>query len=555
MARTETISVYLLKPFVGRPEDALKESGAEEPVQLARHRLEAGETRGAVFVREADAHEPDWVGLLKPVTEPPVETMIKGAGALVVLEAAGRWFAIAFGSGRFLLDRGVYERRFGLRVALNAVDPEQLRGAQARTFTDYALHTHRQVSRLSPLDALELDAERDLVTALEGTPEDQRFGKRVAGRDAVQLTAEIEAGELAAKCAELLTKSRETHYSKAFPWIDNIEELTDPADVAAVENEACTALGQRNFAGFDLYPPELVSAEIVRYRLSPRARDVVVVEPGSSLLRYPLRGPLSAHEAKAALQRYKLIGLDASGQEVGRWSFWDCLHYEISKPGSTLVLDNGQWYRIAQSFVTDVERFAEGLTSSQLSWPPAMRAEDEDAYNEGAAISGDFALLHGQSIRLPGQTAIEPCDLFSADRHMVHVKRRKGGSRPFSHLLGQALVAAECLVREPEFREQLRGRLSGARPGYDGLIPEPVDARHFSVVLALIMDAAPGTAPAEGLPFFSKVFLRQVVRRIQMMGFDVYVDAISRQTQLPSGPRRRPRRTPVTRPQPIRAGA
>jgi uncharacterized protein (TIGR04141 family) len=111
-----------------------------------------------------------------------------------------------------------------------------------------------------------------------------------------------------------------------------------------------------------------------------------------------------------------------------------------------------------------------------------------------------------------------------------------------SHLFGQASVSAECLVSEPVFREELRSKLNAEKSGWEDLIGEPVDARDFQIVLALI--TAPGATgrAATALPFFSKVFLRQTVRRLQAMGFAVYVDEVA--TEAPGFRRPRPARAP-----------
>jgi uncharacterized protein (TIGR04141 family) len=519
MPNVETITVYLLKGSVEAAADALRPAADN----YSRHEVRAGETVGVVYVAEFEDKEPDWVRLLAPVTQPPVADYTSTTGALLVLSAEGRWFAITFGHGRHLLDPQMYVRRFGLRVALNAVDPARLRGAQARSFNDYALHTARQVSRLSGVEALELDLERDLVTSMSGSVLDTTLGKRVEGRDSVALTAEIDVEGFAGTCARLLRESERTAYKRHYPWIDRVEELTDAGEIEGFELAAASALGQLRFAEFDLFPPELLPEEIVQFQLFPGEGGLVVVEPDASLLRFPVRSTMDAASAKSALERYKLIGIDVNGGEVARWQFWECLHHEFQEGGHTIVLDGGRWYRVGQSFADQVEQFTQTLVSSGLALPAAVRGEAEGTYNERAATGGGMALLDKQLVRLAGQTGIEPCDLLSPNGHFIHVKHRKGGSGPLSHLFGQALVSAECLVGESEFREKLREKLN---PQFAGLITEPPVASNHPIVLGLITKASVPGHPARHLPFFSKVYLRQTVRRLTSMSFDVYVDEI-----------------------------
>lgn len=522
-----TVSIYLLKESTTGPSDALRPTEERADSSISEHRVEAGETTGTLFLSERDPRTPSWMAWLQQAATPPIDGAVSGFSGVLVLQAAGRWFAVTFGGGRHLLDRASYERRFGLKVTLNTVDPERLRGAQSRTFSSYALHVQRQLSRLSTVEALELDVQRDLVTALDGVPANESVGKRIEGRDAVRLTADIEVHQLSAKCAELYAQSRLTRYQDAFPWIDTIEEITDPTELEAARGKLTTALGQRAFQKFDLFPPELVSDDVVEYRLWPRPRGQVVIEPDARLLRFPLNVPMSPADAEKAVRRFTLIGVDSSGNEAGRWSFWDCLHYESQENDVRLILDNGTWYRIKRDFVNEVETFVAGLSSSGLNLPAARRGEHEPAYNKRASREMGAALLDSKNIRLPEQTAVEPCDIFTSRRQMVHVKKRDGGSGPLSHLLGQAWVASELLVSDARFRDALRDKLRQAHPGYEDLIDEPVDARDVPVVLALITGAtAAGPTPARSLPFFTKVFLRQVVRHLQAMNFSVYVDEI-----------------------------
>ena len=522
----ETWTIYLLREHITTPQQALRAEPDAAGVPLTRHELTAGATTGVVFVADVPDAEPPWVRMLAPVTVPAVTHRTRSGSAVLVLHASRRWFAVTFGQGRHLLARDAYVHRFGLRVALNAVDPERIRGAQARTFSDYALQTRRQVSRLSSVEALELDVERDLVTALAGSAQDQRLGVRMEGRDAVRLTGDLDVGGLKGTCERVLRESKRRRYREAYPWIDNIREVTEPSRIQELNERAASRLGDRDFTGFDLFPAELVEDEVVQYATWPSWGGLKVVEPGLSLLARAFPAPVSGAVAQEQLQRCKLIGLDASGEEAGRWSFWECLHCELAGIAETLVLDGGRWYGVARNLVGTVERFVTALDPSGLTWPAAARGESEGAYNIRAARALGVACLDRQLIRLDGQSPIEACDLLSGSGQFVHVKHRKGGSGPLSHLHSQALVSCECLLEEREFRDQLRGLLDPEHAGIAALIGEPPVAANLPVVLGLITSAQTPGRPARQLPFFSKVALRQMVRRLRAMNFEVFVDEI-----------------------------
>jgi len=167
-----------------------------------------------------------------------------------------------------------------------------------------------------------------------------------------------------------------------------------------------------------------------------------------------------------------------------------------------------------------------------------------------AAARGDLTLIDRKLVYLKGRSSVEPCDLLSARRHIVHVKPRKSGSAPLSHLFAQAVVSAECLLGEPRFRDKFRALLQKHAPTFAPLLNDPIHASDFPIVLALITDQAGTGYPARELPFFSKLSLRLAVQRLHNMGFTVYVDEIPRTPGVsPAAPTRGRRwraRTPAT---------
>lgn len=529
---TQTLSAYLLKREVGSPVEALKE---EHRAGLREHAVASGEMVGTLYVSEGDESPPEWVKFLTGVTQPPLTYQTRSVSAVLFLRASNRWFALTFGFGRRLLDPEAYERDFGLLCAMNSVDPAKLRGAEARTFDEYALHTLRQLSRLSSISSLEIDTDRELVVSMEGQLEDPELGKRIDGRDAVRITAELTPDDLVKKCVELLRESKKTLYQSRFPFFDTIKRVRDPIEIARLESLAATALGQQRFSEFDLFPAQIVTGDIVAFEFSVRGRPTRVIEPHSGLLSQVFGGPQSPKNVRSKLDRMYLQGLDGNGEVIAEWSFFRCLHWEYSDGAAVFVLDGGQWYRIDPSLVADVEEFAAEMRSSGIDWPAATSKQKEGEYNSDAATALDCALLDKTGlIRLPGQTPVEPCDLFTDRRQFVHVKRRKGGSSPLSHLFMQAVVSAEAFVKEGKFRQALKENLEEAKPGYGLYSPDRISATDYEIVLALI--AKPGArSVAEDLPFFSKVTLRLAVRQLLAMNFKVFVDTIPIQTVVPTG--------------------
>jgi uncharacterized protein (TIGR04141 family) len=517
MARTWSVSILLLK------------AGTEAPATVFGSRAEgldvydvnAGATTGTLYVSRTPAASPDWTRLFAGRTDRALDIQRPNFGAVFLLEASRRWFAVTFGTGRHLIEPGCFERRFGLKAALNLVDPGALRSAQSRTFDESALHVRRQSSRLNDIVGLDVNMDRDLLVDLAGATTAGEIGKRISGSDAARLTDEFDLRELKSRCTALLNASRRKTYRKHFRWVDKVEHLQDSGTVDALDAKAAGRLLKLDLDGVDVYPPELVDETIAAFRTPTGA---TIMEPEPAWLKR-LIGKIAAPDAatlKHELARLQLKAVDGNGDVVKIWSTWECVYLEAKINGQTYVLDRGDWYRIERSFAKTVNDFVAALQPSGLALPDALHNEVEGAYNARVAKCVPELLLADKDLvrPVPGESRVEVCDLFSDQGHMIHVKRRKGGSSSLSHLFGQALVSGLLLAREPQYVDGVRKML--AKQGH--MLPRQVKPGDHPVVLALMMPKLTGNRG--NLPFFSKVNLREHVRPLQTAGFEVFLDEI-----------------------------
>jgi uncharacterized protein (TIGR04141 family) len=199
------------------------------------------------------------------------------------------------------------------------------------------------------------------------------------------------------------------------------------------------------------------------------------------------------------------------------------------------ILDEGEFFEVRADYLQSLDAFIMDIPASGISLPNTTPTTSEGVYNIGAAAtSTQLLLLDKKLVRVSTRTTpIEICDLLSADGHLIHVKRHFGSS-DLSHLFSQGLVSAELLQSSPEFRKSaidiIRGE-AGSSSSFeiideDGLIPPD-----FEVVFA-VAERWRGRTPAQALPFFSKINLREVTANLKARGFRVAFDRID--ASLPS---------------------
>ncbi len=236
---TKQLTVLLLREGIRAFEDALRNADG-----LNSFRLKASVPfRGMFYTRDPRRRAPSWFAFVKTGLATRLDRLENvNTSAVLFVRASGRVFVFTFGYGRSLLYPDVYETDFGLRVALNTVDADNLRSVDVRTMEELTFYTRRQASRNSSLVEFGLDVTRDLLRGVTGRPRDPRIASRLTGADSLTLNAPISFENLGAKCKELLTAYQGDAYKKRFGFIDHLALVRDARSTEALDHLLIRAL-------------------------------------------------------------------------------------------------------------------------------------------------------------------------------------------------------------------------------------------------------------------------------------------------------------------------
>ncbi len=521
---TRYLTVFLIKAGVTQYDQALKDAAS-----LRRFSLKPNVPfSGIFFARNPRRHPPHWLPLVEEGVAGDLRALESSSpSGVLFLRSNRRLFALTFGHGRDLLDPETFETDFGLRVALNAVDPSQLRSVDVRTMEEMTLHTRRQASRSSPLESFGLDIARDLLRAVTGKPRNPALASRIAGADSLTLASPIRFGDLGTKCSELLTAYRARAYKKYFPWIDHLALVRDPAVRTVLDTKLIEVVSRGQTDRLYLAVPEPIDWQRfagVRYSTERQNRPFHAdVDIDDYLGTIPQRDELTID----GLRKHTVRTVRVDGEEGDEhWTVYRCIVFEAQWKGSLYTLADGQWYRIASSFAEEVHAAVANLSPPSFTLPNARVGERENIYNaRTAAGNNHLALMDSKLVRNgTGRDGVEVCDLFSDQRHFIHVKR-KTRSSTLSHLFAQGAVSAELFLEEGRFRTGFRDKLMEVQPELAPLIPvgDP-NPREYEIVYAIIAKSAAGIPSS--LPFFSQLHLTQVARRLRLLGYRVSVRGV-----------------------------
>jgi uncharacterized protein (TIGR04141 family) len=519
MARKRDITFYLVKEEVTTFDAVLPAQDGTSTYVLGP---EFGlPFEGRLVVKTPRQVPPWWVPWLR-ASIPAVHNLVNASNAAaVVVRSSGRLFAVTFGYGRGLMALDSFERDFGLRVALNVVNPDSLSSVDAKTFEQLTVTTRSQTSRAASLESFRVSRAEDIVKAVTGTPRDEQIASRVTGADAVKITYVPSLDLLHEKCNQLLEAYRSHAYRDRFGFIDDLRTVRDRPRIVSLNEELLRRFRERDFGVIHMAPPEITDVRDI----DQFAFDNFPDEPFLDLDvdRYCTLVTASGHDFSVERLRKGKVGVTyrGGGEVHYLWSVFDCLVAEVRDGERLFVLSGGSWYQIEGDFAERVAVAAEHRSRPPDFLPAGRDAESEPIYNLRAAGGNGLHLLDGCLVQPAGaRSPIEFCDLIDGQRRVVHIKRRSRSST-LSHLFSQGVVSAETFLRDATFRTALAQRLNElGRHEAAGLIPPERPAPHEWEIVYGIVGGNVGDGP-RSLPFFSQLNFKIAAERLEALGFSV----------------------------------
>ena len=180
------------------------------------------------------------------------EVYSSSAQVLLILKDVGKYkrtIAFAFGNGRCLLNQDAIERRFGLKTALNLIDPESVKKFSKTKLDSNPKNENSQLSKKAKVSEFGIDITQDLIKGVSGAVKANRvleFGKNVSGTDSLNLRIKCDITNIRDKAINIVEAYYEESYKKTFGWIDQIQEEKDRILKQKLDNIIVNALANDN---------------------------------------------------------------------------------------------------------------------------------------------------------------------------------------------------------------------------------------------------------------------------------------------------------------------
>ena len=542
-AITTTLSLRLLRPDK-TVEQAIRDTSAVAEVESDSGRL---------FTAQAPGTPPTWLRVVNQFAKQgDLKLENKSCAAVLFLDIQPddkrlrtRTFALTFGSGHHALDPDAFVRNFGLKVTLNSVARGALKNIDIATLDSTTIQKRIQASRKADLQGFGIDLQNDLLRLAGGVPTDTAFANALAGRDALTLTSKLSATEIPEKCKTALRLFDANDYKKDYSFIDQIIPVQDKkilADLDEIVFKEIKALLDKKPSDLHITLPEIIDPEesgdfgyfgIGFNSGSKKSYGELAIEDYISELQAGRPHEISGIAELKASHEIRVV-IDGQGDRQRRRRLYDCFVYEVNYKKKTYVLFSGEWYCIESKFFDAVERDYQALLG--VSFHASTTAKNERELISELDKNADLLNLDKVKTSPSGAKGanLEPCDFLSRRKEFIHLKDGHG-SAPISHLWNQGLVSAESFIRDAVFRKSMRDsainrQKTAKKSKFELLLPDgrsKVTPTDYKVVFG-IMRHPYQRSKQLGLPFFSKVSLRAVASRIQLMGYAVEVHLIEK---------------------------
>ncbi|MCV7091649.1 DUF6119 family protein [Mycobacterium interjectum] len=526
---SQRLTIYLLQEISDADEAiAMGKTPTKVPVS------DQGGLSGNFYYVTKPPKTPGWVQFVRGVAPTLPDVFSSSASGLLVAKAHDRYFALTFGYGRSLLDLSKIERQFGLRVALNRIDPTQLRSMDTKTFEDLVVNRTTQTSKKTDIPTFGIDISSDILRAVTGEPRDPSLSKRLSGADALVLGTTKNAADLPEMLGDILAAFSEDSYKDNFSWIDHLALVTDSSLIDLLDERLADQLVGGDTSITHMAMPETINWEdIEAFKIagSKELFEDLDIDEYLGALSTP-RSEITVKKLKGRQVTVKFL---RSGQSDERCTLYNCLISEQRVNDQLYVLIEGKWLAISDSLAEEVDAFAGRLPSSAVTLINSTAGESEYVYNQRLAASQAGKLINlDKKIKVPGgaSSGIEVCDVLSSAGEFIHIQR-KSRSSTLSHLFAQGSVSATTFLSDGTFRDKIRTEIEntvapGQRDQWLELVPDassPVDRSKYAVSYGVIANS--DKQGADWLPFFSKLNLMQQGKQILSMGFQLSVSRIS----------------------------
>ncbi|MEZ6961124.1 MULTISPECIES: DUF6119 family protein [unclassified Aeromonas] len=432
-----------------------------------------------------------------------------------------KFFLLTFGmhTSRFInLDYLVSD--FGIKVAMNICDQNNLRKVNTTTHSTISTMTDRQASKGASLDIFDINDEKEFFRAISGlTYDNYPYIKSFSGKNSI--TISLKNSVLVSKddLIEILLSLDSAYYSdlykEKFPTYGRLDYVSDTDKIEQLDSILFQCLKEKQLSNIHLSPNSIEPDDIEHYTYEDpdSIPDTIRFETLNTHDLLDSHAPFNIKSSINTIKGWRIYSVTAT-DNISSTRAYDCLNFEIESNGITFILSAGTWRSVNSDFKINIEKYiSEKISEKNDNYLPSnisiyCQVEEngvtknryrEDVYNSYVAANDkDIYLFDKAKIKIAGNKQYEICDLFHSKKEFIHVKVLKNGTNSLSHLFLQARFYTDAFIKDYETRLSMRNFIktnhnleneNKNKSLFLSLIPEKrqdLHASSYSVVLCIL---------------------------------------------------------------------
>lgn len=502
-------------------------------------------TRGSIsfeivgYIEKDKPNPPSWISKLSPLFD--FDDTIKNISNSFVffVKVENRILAFTMGYSHHALNKTKIEYDFGLKVTLNEINYKSIRGVDVRTLSATS-HQKREVSSADGIMRdFEFDSNEEFLNSLSGKAFDSSFANSLVGKESLKLSVELKIDKIFEYSKKLLESYKKDSYKENFAFIDNLKIIKDDTIWTVFKNDVKSSFINCDKSKILFAYPNITDFDFHNYKITYMQQNKQYADINTDIL-FDFIAEKEIDLSIIELDKIGIILLNDENKAIDRYDIWDYLSYEFEINEKKYIYSANQIFEIEPTYfdtiIKEIDSYESSLIDDTIIVPNILYwdevnkktkktkevIENEGDYNlrfTNANIDKCICLDKKNFRNFPDRKndQVEISDVVTINKEYICVKTYKSSSSVLSHLFMQGIVSAELLIECKEYRKKIQ---SSVKQKFKSFIDIKNPQRtEITFVYAIAMKKA-GRLSAN-LPFFSKISLRQSIKNLTKMGFNV----------------------------------
>ena len=476
------------------------------------------------YLKKNNKNKPAWLDNIRALFD--IEEIENISNSLIFfVKTQSRVFAFTNGYASSVIDYKKIEWDFGVKVALNVLAGNEIRGLDTRKIS-LSTHQRREISSSgSTLYEYDFDFYEEFIDSITGKSHNEDFGSSVTGRESLHVNVKMNLRDIEEYCKDLLTVYNKKDYIDKFPFFDKLRISKDEQVYSKFNEQIIEAIKNNQKDRIQFLYPNIDEFGAFNYRFiyEKKYKDYNDISL-DNILDFIKDKKINLEELCL-----KKISVKISNNEYSKtYSLLDYLVFEFTDSEKKYIHNKNMILEIDNDFYTSIKAEIDQCEVSNidgLKLPPIYYAEHEGKYNSRVVEQNQEELvnLDRDNFRdFPdrSQDQIEICDIITKNKKFICNKIYKHSSAPLSHLFMQGFVSANMLYEVKDYRIKINESVK-SKFGDNFIEEDNVNRSEITFVYGIGIES--DGRIANTLPFFSKISLRQNIRALKKLAYNVEI--------------------------------